>query len=111
MIFIYYNIRWWIMAAITVNVDAEDKKEFGSICGMMGMTISTAVNIFIKAVNRTRGIPFKIQADEDWNKETLAACKEALDISEGRIPAKRYDSVKEFMDDLLVADSAPEYKA
>lgn len=54
MIFIYYNIKWWIMAAITVNVEAEDKERFSSICGMMGMTISTAVNIFIKAVNRTR---------------------------------------------------------
>lgn len=36
--------------------------------------------------------------------------KEALDISEGRIPAKRYDSVSEMMNDILnVAEDEPDY--
>jgi len=88
------------MAAITVNVEQKDKDTFNSICAKMGMNISTAINIFIKAVNRTRTID-----------ETLAACKEALDISKGKIKAKRYDSVKEMMNDLLaVAEDEPEYK-
>lgn len=41
----------------------------------------------------------------------LAACKEALDISEGRIPAKRYDSWEEAVKDLelSVAEQEPEY--
>ena len=39
------------------------------------------------------------------------ACKEALDISKGKIKAKRYDSVKEMMNDMLaVAEDEPEYK-
>ena len=66
------------MAAITVNVEQSDKDTFNSICAKMGMNISTAINIFIKAVNRTRTIPFKIRAEEEYNDETLAACKEAL---------------------------------
>lgn len=100
------------MAAITVNVEQGDKETFTSICSKMGMNISTAINIFIKAVNRTRTIPFKIKAEEEYNEETLAACK-ALDISKGKIKAKRYDSFKEAMADLdlSVAEEAPEYKA
>lgn len=39
------------MAAITVNVEQSDKDTFNSICAKMGMNISTAINIFIKAVN------------------------------------------------------------
>lgn len=101
------------MAAITVNVEQKDKETFNSICAKMGMNISTAINIFIKAVNRTRTIPFKIRAEEEYNDETLAACKEALDISKGKIKAKRYDSFKEAMADmdLCVAEPEPEYKA
>ena len=98
------------MAAITVNVEQEDKELFNTICNKMGMNISTAINIFIKKVNATRSIPFSIKLEPEWNEKTLAACKEALDISEGRIPAKRYDSVSDMMDDILnVAEDTPEY--
>ena len=107
---IQYDIRWYNMAAITVNVEQEDKELFNTICNKMGMNISTAINIFIKKVNATRSIPFSIELEPEWNEETLAACKEALDISEGRIPAKRYDSVSDMMDDILnVAEDTPEY--
>ena len=84
---IQYDIRWYNMAAITVNVEQEDKELLNTICNKMGMNISTAINIFIKKVNATRSIPFSIELEPEWNEETLAACKEALDISEGRIPA------------------------
>ena len=98
------------MAAITVNVEQEDKELFNTICNKLGMNISTAINIFIKKVNATRSIPFSLELEPEWNEETLAACKEALDISEGRIPAKRYDSVSEMMDDILnVAEDTPDY--
>lgn len=97
------------MAAITVNVDPDDKELFNSICSKMGMNISTAINIFIKKVNSTRSIPFKLELEEEYNEETLAACREAMDISEGRIPAKRYDSVDEMMRDILyIAEDEPE---
>ena len=89
------------MAAITVNVEQNDKETFSSVCSRMGMNISTAINIFIKAVNRTRSIPCKVEAEEEYNDETLAACQEALDINSGKIKAKRYDSVKDMMNDLL----------
>lgn len=107
---IQYNIRWYNMAAITVNVEQEDKELFNTICNKMGMNISTAINIFIKKVNATRSIPFSIELEPEWNEETLAACKEALDISEGRIPAKRYDSWEEAVKDLELSVAEEESK-
>ncbi len=53
------------MGTITVNVDSADKDIFNSICAKMGMNISTAVNIFIKTVNRTKKIPFEVSAQEE----------------------------------------------
>ena len=107
---IQYNIRWYNMAAITVNVEQEDKELFNSICNKLGMNISTAINIFIKKVNATRSIPFSLELEPEWNEETIAAFEEARAISEGKIPAKRYDSVSEMMDDILnVAEDEPNY--
>ena len=98
------------MAAITVNVEQEDKELFNSICNKLGMNISTAINIFIKKVNATRSIPFSLELEPEWNDETIAAYEEAKAISEGKIPAKRYDSVSEMMDDILnVAEDEPKY--
>ena len=101
------------MATITVNVDSEDKERFNEICSKLGMNISTAVNIFIKKVNSTRAIPVKVEVEEEYSEETLAACREAMAISEGKIPAKRYDSFQEAMEDLglYAAEPEPEYGA
>lgn len=108
---IQYNIRWYNMAAITVNVEQEDKDLFNLICNKMGMNISTAINIFIKKVNATRSIPFSLELEPEWNDETIAAFKEARAISEGKIPAKRYDSWDDAVKDLelSVAEEAPKY--
>ena len=57
------------MAQVTfsVRMDAQLKKEFDSICHEFGMTTSTALNIFAKAVVRERRIPFEISASEKKN--------------------------------------------
>ena len=54
-----FSWQYTNMAAITVNVEQEDKELFNTICNKMGMNISTAINIFIKKVNATRSIPFR----------------------------------------------------
>ncbi|MBQ0050562.1 MAG: type II toxin-antitoxin system RelB/DinJ family antitoxin [Treponema sp.] len=48
------------MSSITVNVNQNDKDTFSTVCENLGMNISTAINIFIKAVNRCNGIPFEV---------------------------------------------------
>lgn len=51
----------------SVRMDAQLKKEFDNICNEFGMTMSTALNIFAKAVVRERRIPFEISASEKKN--------------------------------------------
>lgn len=45
---------------MTVRVDSEQKKVFDALCEEFGMSANTAINVFIRAVNRNRGIPFNI---------------------------------------------------
>jgi len=51
------------MESLTLNVrvDANDKKSFEQFCNSVGMNVSTAVNMFIKAVLREQKLPFEIK--------------------------------------------------
>ena len=45
---------------ITVRVDKETKKDFDVFCENVGINATAAVNMFIKAVLRTRELPFTV---------------------------------------------------
>lgn len=49
--------------AFSVRMDASLKEEFSAMCEAFGMPVSTAINLFAKAVVRERRIPFEIRAD------------------------------------------------
>lgn len=55
-----------IMAQSTfsVRMDENLKKQFDSLCSDFGMTASTAINVFARAVVRERRIPFEISSPE-----------------------------------------------
>ena len=45
---------------VTIRVDEETKREFDTFCDNVGMNITTALNMYMKAVLRTRQLPFPI---------------------------------------------------
>lgn len=53
------------MESLTLNVrvDANDKKNFEQFCSSVGMNVSTAVNMFIKAVLREQKLPFEVKSN------------------------------------------------
>ena len=57
---------------VNIRIDEMDKRLFDEICGQLGMTMSTAFNIFAKAVIRQGGIPFDLRVDSP-NAETWEA--------------------------------------
>lgn len=48
-------------SAVTVRMDSEMKTQFDALCEQFGMSANTAFNIFVKAVIRSRSIPFTIK--------------------------------------------------
>ncbi len=81
---------------INIRMDENLKKQFDHLCGELGMNMTTAFNIFAKAMVRQNGIPFEVSLDIP-NAETLAAID---DINHGRNLSKRFHSVEELMEDL-----------
>lgn len=75
------------MESLTLNVrvDANDKKNFEQFCNNVGMNVSTAVNMFIKAVLREQRLPFEVKSstsDELILKKIQEAEKEMNSTSE-----------------------------
>ena len=50
---------------ITARVDSSDKSKFDSFCSNVGISTSTAINMFVKAVLRENRIPFEITQTSD----------------------------------------------
>ena len=48
-------------SAVTVRLDSDLKSRFDELCEQFGMSANTAFNIFVKAVVRSRSIPFTIR--------------------------------------------------
>ena len=87
------------MANINIRVDENLKKETETIFGELGLTMSSAMTIFLKAVVRNNGIPFSLEIP---NEDTLKAFQEADDISSGRIKAKKFKNSKDLRKELGV---------
>lgn len=51
-------------ATFSVRMDETLKIQFDSLCSDFGMTASTAINVFARAVVRERKIPFEIVSPE-----------------------------------------------
>lgn len=51
-------------ATFSVRMDEALKRQFDGLCQEFGMTASTAINVFARAVVRERRIPFDISAPE-----------------------------------------------
>lgn len=51
------------MAQVSFRIDEATKQEAEMILDEMGMSVSTAITIFLKTVCRERRIPFEITAD------------------------------------------------
>ena len=51
-------------STFSVRMDETLKRQFDALCSDFGMTASTAINVFARAVVRERRIPFEITSPE-----------------------------------------------
>jgi len=48
------------LASLNVKIDRTIKKEADSVANAMGMTLSTAINVFVRQMVYEKAIPFRI---------------------------------------------------
>lgn len=81
-------------ANINIRIEPNVKAQAERLFSSFGITISDAVNIFIRKSLMQGGIPFPVTQPR-FNSETEAAIQETLAIERGDIPAKRYRDTDE----------------
>ena len=91
------------MGAVTtsIKVDPAVKAESQALFERLGLSWSTAINLFLRQAIREQAIPFRI-GEPAYNEETLRTIREARQGINVRGP---YDSVEEFIADLESDDT------
>jgi DNA-damage-inducible protein J len=83
---------------ISIAMDADLKSQADTLFNDLGMSLSTAFNIFVRQSLREGRIPFDVSLNQ-FNAETIAAMQEAERIA--RDPnTKRYSDVEEALREL-----------
>lgn len=80
---------------MTVRMDSQQKAQFDRLCEQFGMSASTAINIFVKAVIRSNSIPFRIKATHE--DELTAKAKAAF---QNMCEAAKENSVEMSLDEI-----------
>jgi DNA-damage-inducible protein J len=80
---------------ITAKIDTDYKAAFDNLCKDIGVTVSSAINIFVKRMVLNNGFPFDINENANIpNELTLSAILESeKDIAEGT--SKEFSTLEE----------------
>ena len=87
----------------SIKIDEETKKEAQKLFKDLGLSLSTAINIFLKQAIREKGIPFYINSLPE-NSELDQAFEEAKQIKKNPSNYKSYSSPEEMFKDVFGED-------
>ena len=85
------------MAQTLVNfrIDEETKKEMEEVCDELGMTVTTALNIFIKKMTREKRIPFDVSIDPFYSKSNMKVINESIkELEDGKVIVKTLEELE-----------------
>ncbi len=88
------------MTAISVRLDDDTKKQFSEFCDDAGLSISTAIMMFIKTVVREKRIPFEIKTSRDksdfYSEENQKWLEEQVRLyNEGKLHLEKHELIRE----------------
>lgn len=86
------------MAQITLRVDDEVKKGAEQALDDIGLSMATAINIFLKKVARERRIPFELSANPDpfYSESNIRYLEKKMeDYKMGRLKFAEHELIEE----------------
>ena len=81
---------------INFRIDEETKKEMEKVCNELGMTMSTALNIFIKKMTREKRIPFEVSIDPFYSENNIKHLEKITsEIDSGKAKLVEHELIEE----------------
>ncbi|MEI7898979.1 MAG: type II toxin-antitoxin system RelB/DinJ family antitoxin [bacterium] len=87
-------------ASVHVRLDETLKDDATAVVERLGLSLSSAITLFLSQVALRKEIPFALSVPKEFNRETVAALEDGEAIAKGKIKAKRYKTVNALFDDL-----------
>ena len=85
---------------VNVRMDEEVKRSMEETCKELGITMSTAFNIFARKMSREKRIPFEVSIDPFYSKNNIKAIKESIkQLEEGKVVKKSLKELEEMADE------------
>lgn len=83
------------MAQLSLRVDDDVKRNAERTLNEIGLSMSTAINIFLKTVVRENRIPFELSADPFCSRENMAELeRRVVDINSGKSILKEHELIE-----------------
>ncbi|GHV40073.1 hypothetical protein FACS1894187_20630 [Synergistales bacterium] len=86
-------------ASLNIRIDPETKSGAEKLFSQFGITVTDAVNMFLRQSLMVGGLPFELKQPR-YKTETEAALQEARGIIAGQIKTKAYHSARELSEEL-----------
>ena len=81
---------------VNIRMDEKLKKSMEKTCQELGMTMTTAFNIFAKKMSREKRIPFEVSVDPFYSENNIKILKESIkQLEKGEVVVKTLDELKE----------------
>jgi len=81
---------------VSIRIDEELKQKSETIFSELGLTMSTALTLFLRSTIRYGGIPFELRI-EKLNATTISAMD---DVNHNRNMSKTFDTIESLIEDL-----------
>lgn len=83
------------MAQISLRVDDDVKRSAERTFDDIGLSMSTAINIFLKTVVRENRIPFELSADPFYSKENVEVLEKRIaSVRSGESTLKEHELIE-----------------
>ena len=86
------------MTNVTIRLNSDDKAEFSRICEKIGLSVSTAFNVFVKTVIKEERIPFELSAkdrDDFYSEANIRHLEELKRLDdEGKLKFTKHDLIE-----------------
>ncbi|MCI8560236.1 MAG: type II toxin-antitoxin system RelB/DinJ family antitoxin [Dorea sp.] len=70
------------MAQISLRIEDDVKKKAEQVCAGIGMSLSTAINIYLKKLGREKRIPFEVSVDPFYSQENMSRLRDSIEQME-----------------------------
>lgn len=82
-----------VMAQISLRVDDDIKRDAEQALSEIGLSMSTAINVFLRKVAREKRIPFELSADPFHSESNIRHLEDIMqDVRNGKAQEKNAEA-------------------